>query len=358
MSEAAVARDPDAVRVEISSRSAADADELSTIYRRIFGVEKAARKEAAWAWQYEQAPGLSADPAIWVARRDGRAVGQVGTMPVSLWWENQEVRASWGIDYFVAPEAEGLGYSIELVKAWMHSVDVALVMGLAPTSYLICKRLGFRDLGHVPFFTAVLDPAAIVRRRWGRLAGGVASPVSAALRVMRSRQRAARGIELVEAGDIGADYDELWDRVRAGFAACVRRDAAYVRWRYRAAPHRSYDVLEARRADTLSGFIVTCEEDYRGLRLGWIVDVFAVPGDARAHEALIGGAMQRFAQAGVARAQVFTQDERLAAPLKRHGFARGASHSRLCVRPNGVTDTPFVRPGDWHIVRGDSDSDR
>ena len=79
-------------------------------------------------------------------------------MPVSLWWDGQEVRASWGIDYFVAPDAEGLGYSIELVKAWMQSVDVAFVMGLAPTSYLICKRLGFRDLGHIPFFTAVLGP--------------------------------------------------------------------------------------------------------------------------------------------------------------------------------------------------------
>lgn len=358
MSEAAVARDPDAVRVEIGHRSAADADQLADIYRRIFGAEKAARKESAWAWQYEQAPGLAADPPIWVARRDGRAVGQVGTMPVSLWWDGQEVRASWGIDYFVAPDAEGLGYSIELVKAWMQSVDVALVMGLAPTSYLICKRLGFRDLGHIPFFTAVLDPAAIVRRRWGRMAGGMAAPLSAAFRVVRSQRRRGDEIDIAEATEIGTDYDELWERARGGFSACVRRDAAYVRWRYRAAPHRSYDVLEARRADTLSGFIVTCEEDYRGLRLGWIVDVFAMPGDAAAHEALIGGAMQRFARAGVARAQAFTQNEQLAAALQRHGFARGASHSRLCVRPNGVTDAPFFRPGDWHVVRGDSDSDR
>ena len=64
MSEAAVARDPDAVRVEISGRSAADADELADIYRRIFGAEKAARKESAWAWQYEQAPRLSDRPIL------------------------------------------------------------------------------------------------------------------------------------------------------------------------------------------------------------------------------------------------------------------------------------------------------
>ncbi len=84
----------------------------------------------------------------------------MGTMPVSLWWGGREVRGAWGIDYFVNPDAEGLGHSIALAKAWMQDVDVALALGLARTSYLICRRLGFHDLGFVPFFQAVLDPAA------------------------------------------------------------------------------------------------------------------------------------------------------------------------------------------------------
>jgi hypothetical protein len=344
--------------VEIGQRSAADAHELAEIYRRIFGAEKAARKESAWTWQYEQVPGRLDQPVIFVARHEGRPVGQVGTMPVSLWWGTREVRASWGIDYFVAPEAEGLGYSIELVKAWMRSVDVALVMGLAPTSYLICKRLGFRDLGHVPFFSIVLDPAAVVRRRWGRLAGQVAAPASATIRALRGRRRGPTDVEVVAAAHIGPEYDALWDRVRQHFSASVRRDAAYVHWRYRLAPHRAYEVLEARRSGALVGFLVCCDEDYRGLRLGWIVDVFAAPDDARAHDALISAALQRFTDASIARVQVFAQNVQIGAALRRHGFVEGTSHSRLCVRPNDVPDTPLNQVGDWHIVRGDSDSDR
>ncbi len=34
-------------------------------------------------------------------------------------------------------------------------------------------------------------------------------------------------IAIAEATEIGTDYDELWERVRGGFAACVRRDATY-----------------------------------------------------------------------------------------------------------------------------------
>ena len=218
-------------------------------------------------------------------------------------------------------------------------------MGLAPTSYLICKRLGFRDLGHVPFFTAVLDPAAIVGRRWGRLAGGLASPVGAALRIVRSRRRDRRRYRSRRGPRDWADYDDLWDRVRGGFAACVRRDAAYVQWRYRDAPHRAYQVLEARRTGALAGFIVACEEDHRGLRLGWIVDVFAAPDDAAAHEALIGGAIQRFLQSGVARVQAFTQNERLGRALLQYGFAHAASRSRLCVRANGAVGDAILPAG-------------
>jgi hypothetical protein len=345
---------------EIGPWSAADAEQLLEIYRRIFGDRKAAARRSSWAWQYEDNPQSRQQPVVWVARRDGRAVGQVGSMPVSLWWGDREIQASWGIDYFVAPEAEGLGDSIGLMRAWMQSVDVALVLGLAPTSYLICKRLGFRDLGYVPLLQAVLDPAAIVRRRWGKVAGAVAAPFSSAsMWVARRRLRQIPGDpELKPAGEIGADYDELWQRARAGFVMCVRRDAAYVRWRYRRQPNKQYDIIEARRSGELAGFVVSRQEDYQGVRLGWVVDLFAAPGDRVTRDLLIANVMSAFARAGVARAQAFCTCQQLAADLRRHGFFNGVSHTHLVARPNGVSDAPTRGAGDWHVVFGDSDSDR
>jgi hypothetical protein len=348
------------VSVEIARRSATDADALFRIYARIFGDQAAAASRSRWVWQYEQNPQSPQGPVIWVARRDSLPLGQMGTMPVSLWWGGREVRAAWGIDYFVAPEAEGMGSGVALARAWMESVDVALAVGLAPASYLICKRLGFRDLGEVPFFQAVLDPGAIVRRRWGRLAGAVAAPlVTPVWRLLRRRgARRFGGVQVQPAGEIGAEYDALWDRARAGFAACVRRDAAYVQWKYRRAPHVRHDILEARRGGNLTGFVVSRCLDYRGLRIGWIVDLFAESADQATRNALLAAVMSAFAHAGVARVQVFCTGAALAADLQQHGFFKGPSTARLCARPNGVSDLPSTRPADWHVVFGDADSDR
>ena len=348
------------VTAELTLWQPSDAEALLGIYGRIFGIEKAGAKRASWKWQYAEIPQPLQSPAIWVARRDGHVVGQIGAMPVSLWWGNRELRASWGIDYFVAPEAEGLGDSIALLKAWMTSVDVALAYGLRPASYLICKRFGFRDLGHVPLFQAVLDPAAIVQRRWGRVARVFASPaLGPARRLIRRRySRTVADVEVSPASSIGPEYDALWERARGGFAMCVRRDASYVRWRYQSAPHKQYAILEARRDGVLSGFLVSRHEDYRGLRLGWIVDLFTRTDDRGTRVGLLEAAMNAFLEAGVARVQAFSTNQGLAADLRRHGFFKAASSARLCVRVNGVPELPRESGNVWHVVFGDADADR
>ena len=350
--------------VEIGLRSTGDADELQSIYRRIFGDSKAAARAATWSWQYERNPQSPPGPVVYVARRGAHPLGQMGTMPVSLWWGDREVRASWGIDYFVSPEAEGQGHSIALAKAWIEGVDVALALGLAETSYLIVKRLGFIDLGFVPFHQAILDPGAIAGKRYGRFAGRLAAPLTVAMRLSRSVAQVFRPvhqgppIDVREATDIGPDYDTLWDGARTGYDACVRRDASYVRWRYRETPHKQYQIVESRRRGSLTGFAVTRHEDYKGLRLGWIVDLFTAADDPGSRDALLTTVMERFERAGVARVQVLCTSRPLVESLRRHGFFAGEAKGHLCARAGGIPFLPSTDAGGWHVVFGDGDWDR
>lgn len=344
--------------VEIGRRSTADADELHSIYRRIFGDTKAATRRTTWSWQYERNPQSPSGPVVYVARRDAHALGQMGTMPVSLWWGDREVRAAWGIDYFVSPDAEGQGHSIALAKAWMQGVDVALALGLAETSYLICRRLGFADLGFVPFYQAILDPGAIAGKRYGKLAGRLAAPLAVAMRLVRKRRPLPADMEVRDAGDIGPDYDALWEAARTGYDACVRRDAGYVRWRYRETPHKQYAIVESRCRGVLTGFAVTRHEDYKGLRLGWIVDLFTAAGDGDSRDALLTTVMQRFEHAGVARVQALCTSRALVESLRRHGFFAGEARGHLCARANEIPLPAFTDAGRWHIVFGDGDWDR
>ena len=79
------------------------------------------------------------------------------------------------MDVFVRPEARGKGVGLALFTAWSDNVEVALGLGLTPSSYGLFKKLRYDDVGPVPFFqkrarrrARVAAPAAgaAAGRRW------------------------------------------------------------------------------------------------------------------------------------------------------------------------------------------------
>jgi hypothetical protein len=239
-------------------------------------------------------------------------------------------------------------------------VDVALGLGLTPSSYGLFKKLGYHDVGPVPFFRKVLDPRAVAARWVGPSLGAAAGPLLGLALDTLHPEAPARGaeVEVQTVTGFGAGYDRLWERARGSYAMCVRRDAAYLEWKYAHCPHRRYALREARREGELVGFAVSRDEDYRGLRLGWIVDVFAEAGDHEAKDALIGSVLDSFREARVARAQAFAMNAALQQDLARRGFGRGPSPMQFCVRARVPSEGVFEDVGGWHVVFGDSDMDR
>jgi GNAT superfamily N-acetyltransferase len=347
--------------LSIEQRGTADADQLFRMYEEVFGAPLTDASRRRWQWQYLENPARpDGVPEIWVAREDGRLLGQYASMPVRLWWGSREVRASWGMDVFVAAEARGRGLGAQLFTAWSDHVEVALGLGLTPSSYGLFKKLRYHDVGPVPLFQKVLDARAVARRRLGPVAGPVAAPVlRAGLAVVHpERTRPARGVVTAPATGFTEEYDALWERARGSYAMCVRRDRAYLDWKYARCPHRKYDVMEARREGRLDGFAVSRHEDHRGLRLGWVIDVFADASDHDVKDALLGAVLDRFRRARVARAQAFSMNAALASDLRRRGFARGRSPMQFCVRTRVDSTGVLAERARWHVVFGDSDMDR
>ena len=348
--------------VAIDRRGPEDAEQLFALYRDVFGEALVESSRQRWRWQYLENPHTGPEgPEIWVARDASGPLGQYASMPVRLWWGGREVRSSWGMDVFLRPEARGRGIGVQLFTAWSDHVEVALGLGLTPSSYGLFKKLRYRDMGPVPFYVRVLDPGAVARRRLGDVLGRLAAPLLGAGLALLSPERRAAGSAAVEvrpATGFGPEYDTLWERVRDSYRMCVRRDSAYLDWKYRRCPNRRYEVREARREGELVGFCVTREDDYRGLRLGWVLDVFGHAGDTPARDALIGSALEGFRRAGVARVQAFSLHAGLGADLERRGFRRGTSPMQFCVRSRVASEGVFEEPGAWHVVFGDSDMDR
>jgi GNAT superfamily N-acetyltransferase len=347
--------------LEVERRAPGDADEIFRLYENVFGAGLTEASRRRWRWQYVDNPATPADgPEIWVAREGEQVLGQYASMPVHLWWGGREVRSSWGMDVFLRAEARGRGLGARLFTAWSDHVDVALGLGLTPSSYGLFKKLGYHDVGPVPFFRKVLDPRAVAARWVGPSLGAAAGPILGLALETLHPEVPARGaaVEVRTVTGFGAGYDRLWERARGSYAMCVRRDAAYLEWKYARCPHRRYALREARREGELVGFAVSRDEDYRGLRLGWIVDVFAEAGDHEAKDALIGDVLDSFRQARVARAQAFAMNAPLQRDLERRGFGRGPSPMQFCVRARVPSESVFEDVGRWHVVFGDSDMDR
>lgn len=346
----------------ISQRTAEDDDELFRLYRDVFGRDLTDGSRKRWRWQYLENPATTpAGPEIWVARVDGAVLGQYASMPVALWWGGREVRSSWGMDVFLRKEARGMGLGARLFTAWSDHVEVALGLGLTESSYGLFKKLGYDDVGPVPFHQAILDWRQVAARRLGAVpALAVAPLLRVAFRLLhRGRLFPDPSVTVAPARDPGPEHDALWESARASYAMCVRRDAAYLRWKYLGCPHRQYEMLDARRDGRLVGFAVSRHEDYRGLRIGWLVDLFTDAGDAGARDALLHGVLASFRAAGVARAQAFAMNDGLAAALSRAGFRRRRSPMQFCVRARAEGSVEVLRDrGRWHVVFGDSDMDR
>jgi GNAT superfamily N-acetyltransferase len=347
--------------VAVERRSAADDEELFRLYQEVFGAELTGNSRKRWIWQYRENPATPQDgPEIWVARDGDALLGQYASMPVRLWWGGREVRASWGMDVFVNKEARGRGVGQALFSAWSDHVDVALGLGLTPSSYGLFQKLRYADVGPVPFYRKVLDARAVAARRLGPALGAAAAPfLTLGLAIVAPERRSGnQDIEVRDVTSFGSEYDELWDRARASYAMCARRDAAYLEWKYARSPHRSYDLREARRGGRLVGFAVSRHEEYRGLRLGWILDVFADAGDHGTKRALVAEALDRFRSAGVARAQAFSLNASLGEDLRSLGFLPGPSPMQFCVRAQVQDKDPLRDTRAWHVMFGDSDMDR
>jgi hypothetical protein len=342
----------------IEARSGGDAEELFHLYEEVFGEALTESSRRRWAWQYRQNPAAGV-PAIWVARDRDEVLGQYASMPVRLHWGGREVRSSWGMDVFLKKAARGRGVGAQLFETWRDSVDVALGLGLTTSSYGLFKKLRYRDVGPVPFLVKVMDARAVARRRLGPAAAVVAPVLSLAWRLRHpERPRRDASLSVAPAPGFTAEYDALWERAGGGWTMCVRRDAAYLDWKYRRCPTREYAIDEARRGRELAGFAVSRHEDYRGLRIGWVVDCFAARDDDAARDALLAAVLARFGTAGVARAQAFAMSAPVRAALGRLGFREAKSPMRFCVSARIPSDEVFADRGGWHVMFGDSDMDR
>ena len=333
---------------------------VEALYRRVFGNDAAEASRLRWEWQYRSNPNNpEREPEIWIAREGPAIVGQYATMPVKLSLAGRELRGSWGMDVMVAPERQRQGLGEVLFRTWDRNVGASLGLGLSAASYRLFQKLRWPDVGPIPCFVKPLTRRALRRPNWpvgvNRLVSALTLPI---VKIVARNRPLAAEVRMLQRFD--DSFTALWEELAPKFGLAVRRDAAYLNWKYVTAPHVRYSIVALRRDDRNVGYAV-----YRHLheprgRVTLLVDFLTDPADEQGLETLLRWIDREARQADSDKIRAFAMHAGFRRVLRRSGYFQVKSTMEFVVKVNGIeVEQAFYDSTDnWHITLGDSDQDR
>jgi GNAT superfamily N-acetyltransferase len=345
---------------EIDRYRAEDRRTVEALYRRVFGHDAAENSRLRWDWQYRRNPNNPrGEPEIWIAREGPAIVGQYATMPVQLTVSGKPVRGSWGMDVMVAPERQRQGLGEVLFRTWDRNVGASLGLGLSESSYRLFNKLRWPDVGPLPCLVKPLTRRALRRPNWpqpvNRLVSAVTLPV---VKIVSRPSPLGAEVRMVHRFD--DSFTELWDSLASRFDFAVRRDAAYLNWRFISAPHIRYLIAALRRDDRNVGYAVYRHvREPRG-RVTVLVDFLVDPDDIAGLKTLVGWIDREARQADSDKIRTYVMHAGFRRVLKRAGYFQVKSSVQFVAKVNGVDVAPsfYEDTKRWHVTLGDSDQDR
>jgi GNAT superfamily N-acetyltransferase len=345
---------------EIHDYRPSDRPAIEALYRRVFGPDMAEASRLRWEWQYRRNPNNAGEaPRIWVAREGRAIIGQYATMPVRLWVQGHEIDASWGMDLMVAPERQRQGLGEILFGTWDKAVGAALGLGLSPSSSRLVRKLRWPDLGPVPRLVKPLTRRALRHPSWptpvNRLVSAVTLPV-----VKVVARHKPLPVEPTRVRQFDARFDRLWTRVAPAFDLAVKRDAAYLQWKFLGAPHVRYSVAAVEHEGETRGYVVYRHvQETRG-RVTLLVDFLADPSDVDTMMSLVRWVDREAREADSDKIRCYCMHAGFRRMLKRSGYFRVKSTMGFVARVNAIAvgEAFYRSTSRWHVTLGDADQDR
>lgn len=340
--------------------------QFEAISRDCFNAAVAARRVAVWDWLFATpATAGGHDAFVLVARRgDGEAVGALMMIPDIVQAGDEDWVAHHACSLMVRPGRRGPGLALvrSLYANTVRSLGTPLDMRNQRAYERYARITATRQMRHF----RLLRPGRIAVRRKGlgaalaALAGAVDAVWGAGVALGRALRHPGQGLAFEEVASFGAEFDELWQRARHGYPFILRRDAAYLNWRYRDFPFDEYRSVLLRREGEPAGYVVTRLDERNGRRELQISDIFCARDDRTALRALLYRAEARALEA---RAELITLELTRGVWARRHlrgaGYLMSRPASALLMHSEVPDEQAFLETvvEDAYYTRGDSDQD-
>ena len=351
---------------ELKLCSRADRGEQAALYNACF---KKPIDEAGLVWRYDENPCGAAISLL--ARAKGSAVSGYACNPrVAQAFGQHGARIGETGDVMTHPDWRKRGIFSQLDRAAMAEAKLQrwpLVFGLPNRrSAHLFVELGWERVGTLRPWTLVLESTSAARaerRKEGRVA---AWTIALARRRARKAARlaattaSAHRLQPIEQG-FPAATEQLSREVASRFAFMVRRDKAYLDWRFLRAPsglHRAFEVRDA--TDSFAGYCVV-QLPRAESPVGYLVDVLARD-DVSLSAAILGG-VAALRDGGAALVQATAIDGSWwQGQLRRHGFVppRRTNFLTIILNVHDEAD-PLAAvardPSRWYFTDGDRDDE-
>jgi hypothetical protein len=332
---------------------------VELLYRRTHGADAAEANRLRWDWQHRRNPqNAKGQPNIWVAREGPTVVGHYPTLPVRLSLKGLEVEGAWGKDALVAPERDRQALDEALVRAWDRNSGAVLTLGASGESRQLLDRLHWPPSHVVPCLVKPLTRRAVRLPNWPTPLNRLISVVTLPVVHVVSRSRPLRA-ECEPIRRFDAAFTALWERLAPKFDLAVRRDAAYLNWRYIEPPHVRYSIVALKRQGEVHGYAVYRHRHEPLGRVTMLVDFLVDPQDVSGLKTLLRW-IDRAARAEDAdKVRCCVLHGAFRRVLRRNGYFNVRSTLEVSVKVNAVqVPNGFYDETDgWHVTHGDSDQD-
>ncbi|TBR17715.1 GNAT family N-acetyltransferase [bacterium] len=280
-----------------------------------------------WQWRYHGRPG---SPSVCTVADDGgRVVAHVGTLVSPADARGRGLRLGLWTDLMTHPERRDLGLFLDLAEANLAACRTAgldlLYAFPNDRSYPLLKRLlGFLDLGDLRAYEAPL-----------------------------SGLRRADAAPAREGLPPAAELDSFWRRARPEHGLALRRDAAWVQWRFALRPGADYRTFHVMDAGRLSGWAAA--KFFPAGRVGDVLELWH-DGPAAA-DALLAAAAAWFKERGAETVSAWAGPRDPKAELwESWGLAPRGPATHFVAKALTPAGEAFAADASfWRIGKGDSD---
>lgn len=370
--------------VEIRRATLDDLPAIQDFIAQTYGVGAGFKGPDRWYWQFVDTPYRPEEdegPAVWIAMSDGIVVGQTAVQDGTVLIGGQAFPAGWIVDVMIHPDCRGQGLGHRIHNAILPDREMLVTLTMALATRRIAERAGCVTLGPTRQFILPLRLGMRTVRRYlaykahdrpdraralHMFAGSGIGPAAIAtaargisrLRRLRSPGPPGKAFDVTEIVHFPEDIDALWHRASAAFPAVFERSTRFLNWRFCDCPGLDYRRFLLRSGGEIRGYLVTRLGTRDELPIGVVADMFALPDDIAALDALIALACDVLSpEAEYLEAAASTPAFQVA--LQQAGFlATRTMHPTVVCRDPAMKARVEAQRDGWHFTKADHDWDQ